>query len=118
MYADLLKFTQELAHGYGRIPSILKMRADPRPEFAAEGDKNLTKCLNHIAKSNVSFGRATLLAFIFTMPECVALLKDFLSTRTRGPSITAEWAASEGNKFGVLLNPLTTTARKDLGLES
>jgi hypothetical protein len=84
IYADLLNFSQDLAEAYGGMPAILKMRADTRPEYKAEGDKNLSKCLTRMLDSHTHFRRAVMLALIFTNPECVTTLKTFLASSTTG----------------------------------
>lgn len=117
LYVDLLTFTQDLGQAFGEIPATLKMRADPRPNYSAEGAKNFSNCLTRINENQVKFAKTLILSHIFTMPECFTTLTEFVKSRTHVDPPTAEWAALEAAKFNTLVGTLAKIAKKDLGLE-
>src|ERR1700730_13504233 len=82
IYGDLLTSSQDLGQAFGEMPATLKMRADPRPEFKAEGEKNLSNCLIRIRNANPNFSKVMMLALIFTSPECCETLRAFAKDRT------------------------------------
>jgi len=117
LYGDLLTIGQDLGSALGRIPSILKMQADDRPNFKATGNKNLSECLDAVSEGTSAFNKKLMLAMIFMMPESVTALKAFIHARIGSYSPTLEWASSEAAKYNTLVSALLSLARKDLNIE-
>jgi hypothetical protein len=119
IYGDLLRSLQDIAQLYGEIANAVKMQNDVRPDFKAMGNKNVTLCFVNIKDVQALFGRATILAHIFTMPETFKAILDFMNTRVN-PTMppTAEWAMTESSRCSTLVSTLAKLAKKDLGIDA
>ena len=118
IYADLLSSLQETGAAFGATISASRMKADPRPNFQAEGNKNYTINLTRINESLTKLHRAMMLGLIFLSEESSNAIKAFIRASKVEADMNLPFLQEEMLKYNKFGGELVKLAKSDLGVST